>query len=87
MAIEISEQDFYNMRAQRDTARTEAIRLEKEKGIVLDALKSLLDSFIHTEGKGHAKGNKAKTDIITHNEDVRAALVKAHNIFIYGIRG
>jgi len=49
----------------------------KEKEL-LAALKTLMDAFIHTEG--NPKGNKAKTDIITHNPDVRAALNNARQV-------
>jgi hypothetical protein len=82
----MNSQLLYNIQ-QSDTIRKQAeqiAKLESEKVIVMDALKSLLDSFQHTEG--NTKGNKHKTDIIKHNEDVRAALVKAQNIFIYGIK-
>jgi hypothetical protein len=41
------------------------------------ALKALHDSFQHIDG--NTKGNKAKTDIIKYNEDVRLALVATHN--------
>ena len=40
---------------------------------LLNSLKALYDSFQH-DGNGRTKGNQAKTDIITHNKDVREAL-------------
>ena len=46
----------------------------KEKEL-LEALENLYNSFQHKEG--NVKGNKAKTDIIKYNDDVRDALNKA----------
>lgn len=42
----------------------------------LQALEMLYTSFQHDDS-GKSKGNQAKTDIIKHNEDVRAALNQA----------
>ena len=49
-----------------------------ERAELLKALEMLQDSFIHAEG--NPKGNKAKTDIITLNPDVRDALNHARQI-------
>ena len=49
------------------------------------ALEALYFSFGHkdTGNPANRKGNQAKTDIITHNQDVRDALTLARNV-IYG---
>jgi len=45
---------------------------------ILKALDTLYTSFQHI--KGNTKGNKAKTDIIKFNDDVRVALNTAYQI-------
>jgi len=58
-------------------AQSEEIAALKIKNhLVLDALNQLKDSFMQDD-QGRTKGNQAKTDIITYNEDVRLALNNA----------
>jgi len=57
-------------------------QLKKDNALLLDALVTLQAAFIH-DGNGKTKGNKAKTDVIKYNEDVRLALVKARETMDY----
>ena len=68
--------DFSTIRAWLDTGKDIYPRSTPAADPVLEALKKLLDSFIH-DGNGKTKGNQAKTDIIKYNEDVRCALNEA----------
>lgn len=63
-------------------ALAHAADLAMELAMTKKALEKLLNSFAHTPG--NIKGNKAKTDVITFNPDVRDALNTAHNVIIYG---
>lgn len=47
-----------------------------QRDALLDALERLYSSFQH-DGNGRTKGNQAKTDMITYNDDVKTALTKA----------
>jgi len=46
--------------------------LVQTKNNFKEALNGLYQAFKHTEG--NIKGNKAKTDIITYNKDIKEAL-------------
>ena len=45
---------------------------------LLAALEALQDAFIHVEG--NTKGNKAKTEVIKYNDDIREALNAAREL-------
>lgn len=54
------------------------VELNKE---LIGALRGLQKSFQHTEG--NVKGNKAKTNIIRYNDDVKEALRKTTQVLVY----
>lgn len=58
----------------RDELLVELRRLEAHNAELLEALKQLYSSFTITGAIKGNKGNKAKHDVIMHNEDVRKAL-------------
>ena len=62
--------------------KAELDRVKSQRDEMITVCDLLHSSFRHIAG--NTKGNKAKTDVILHNDDVKAALNACNQIKIYG---